>query len=37
MNRFIDNIDFEGVYIGKADYSKAPEGKLEIVPFSMPK
>ncbi len=37
MNRFIDNIDYEGVYIGKADYSKAPEGKLEIVSFSMPK
>jgi hypothetical protein len=37
MNRFIDNIDYEDVYIGKANYLKAPEGKLEIVPFSMPK
>ena len=37
MNRFIDNIDYEDVFIGKANYSEAPEGKLEIVPFNMPK
>ncbi len=36
MNRFIDNIDYSDVFIGKSDYSAAPDGKFEVVPFSMP-
>ena len=36
MNRFIDNIDYGEVFIGKSDYSAAPDGKLEVVPFTMP-
>ncbi len=36
MNRFIDNVDYGDVFIGKSDYSAAPDGKFEVVPFSMP-
>ena len=36
MNRFIDHADFEEFFIGKANYSEAPEGSFEIVPFKMP-
>lgn len=36
MNRFIDNLDYSEVFIGKANYEEAPNGKLEITPFKMP-
>ena len=36
MNRFIDHADYEDVFIGKCDYSEAPNGNFEIVPFKMP-
>lgn len=35
MNRFIDNLDGE-VYVGKCDFSVAPDGKFEVVPYSLP-
>ena len=35
MNRFIDNNNGE-VFIGKANFFNAPEGKFEVVPFKMP-
>lgn len=37
MNRFIDHVDYEDVFIGKCNYSEAPNGNFEIVPFKMPK
>ena len=36
MNRFIDHADNENVFIGKGNYSEAPNGNFEIVPFKMP-
>ena len=36
MNRFIDHADYEDVFIGKCNYSEAPEGNFEIIPFKMP-
>lgn len=36
MNRFIDNLDYGEVFVGKANYNEAPNGKLEILPFKMP-
>ena len=36
MNRFIDHADYEEVFIGKGNYSEAPEGSFEIIPFKMP-
>lgn len=36
MNRFIEHMNFEKVYIGKCNYSEAPKGNFEIVPFKMP-
>lgn len=36
MNRFVDSLDCTEVYQGKADYRTAPEGALEIVPYTMP-
>ncbi len=36
MNRFIDNLDYGDVFVGKANYNEAPNGKLEIIPFNMP-
>ena len=37
MNRFIDNLDYSEVYIGKCNFAEAPKGNFEIVPFEMPK
>ena len=36
MNRFIDHADYEEVFIGKCNYSEAPNGNFEIIPFKMP-
>ena len=36
MNRIIDNIDYSDVYVGKCNFTNAPEGKFEVVPFKMP-
>lgn len=36
MNRFIDHSNYEDVYIGKCNYSEAPNGNFKIVPFKMP-
>lgn len=36
MNRFIDHLDYEDVFIGKGNFYTAPEGKFEIVPFKLP-
>ena len=36
MNRFIDHLDYEDVFIGKGNFYNAPEGKFEIVPFKLP-
>ncbi len=36
MNRIIDHADYEKVFIGKCNYSEAPNGNFEIVPFKMP-
>ncbi len=36
MNRFIDNLDYSEVFVGKANYNEAPNGKLEILPLKMP-
>ena len=36
MNRFIDHADYENVFIGKCNFSEAPNGNFEIVPFKMP-
>jgi len=33
MNRYIEHSDFEKLWIGKANFNEAPEGKFEIVPF----
>ena len=36
MNRCIDHLDYEDVFIGKGNFYTAPEGKFEIVPFKLP-
>ena len=36
MNRIIDNIDYSDVFVGKCNFTSAPEGKFEVVPFKMP-
>lgn len=36
MNRIIDNIDYGDIFVGKCNFTSAPEGKFEIVPFKMP-
>lgn len=36
MNRIIDNIDYGDVFVGKCNFTGAPEGKFEVVPFKMP-
>ena len=33
MNRIIDNIDYSDIYVGKCNFTNAPEGKFEIIPF----
>ncbi len=35
MNRFIDHADYEQFFIGKCNYSEAPNGNFEIIPFKM--
>ncbi len=36
MNRFIDHQGFAEVWLGVADYNKAPEGSFSVVPTSLP-
>lgn len=36
MNRFIDHQGFAEVWLGAADYGKAPEGSLSIAPVTLP-
>ena len=36
MNRYIDHLDYDEVFIGKCNFFKAPEGKFEVIPFKLP-
>ncbi len=36
MNRFIDHQGFDEVWLGAADYEKAPEGSFSVVPTKLP-
>lgn len=36
MNRFIDHQGFDEVWLGAADYNKAPEGSFSVVPAKLP-
>lgn len=36
MNRYIEHVDFEDIYIGKSNYLEAPNGDFEIIPYKMP-
>lgn len=37
MNRFIDNLNFDEIYQGQANFDEAPEGSLKIIPFKFQK
>ena len=36
MNRFVEHSNFEDVYIGKCNFSEAPKGNFEVIPYKMP-